>query len=199
MIFLIIYIWKSAWVIFVIHHQLIFLVQGRDNPLKCSQCAKQVVHLGIKGCICHFAKWQSGRYTLSYSLDEVLQTTPFRSLTVVMNTVEHVESETNIFLSFALLYPFSMYRVVCDAAYCGADDCDGYVGLTEPCPTADVREVVFTCPSGLINPLTAGAAYIRVFIFYQHIKYHILNMLKIKCDTNQQDLKRVDLHFVKSE
>ena len=24
--------------------------------------------------------------------------------------------------------------------------------------------------------LTAGAAYIRVFIFYKHIKYHILNM-----------------------
>ena len=43
------------------------------------------------------------------------------------------------------------------------------------------------------------AAYIRVFIFYEHIKYHILNMLKIKCDINQQDLKRVDLHFVKSE
>ena len=50
-----------------------------------------------------------------------------------------------------------------------------------------------------INPLTAGAAYIRVFIFYYHIKYHILNILKIKCDINQQDLKRVDLHFVKSE
>ena len=49
------------------------------------------------------------------------------------------------------------------------------------------------------NPLTAGAAYIRVFIFYQHIMYHILNMLKIKCDINQQDLKRVDLHFGKSE
>ena len=49
------------------------------------------------------------------------------------------------------------------------------------------------------DPLTAGAAYIRVFIFYEHIKYHILNMFKIKCDINQQDLKRVDLHFVKSE
>ena len=31
------------------------------------------------------------------------------------------------------------------------------------------------------------------------IKYHNLNMLKIKCDINQQDLKKVDLHFVKSE
>ena len=49
------------------------------------------------------------------------------------------------------------------------------------------------------NPLTAGAAYIRVYIFYQHIKYHILNMVKIKCDINQQDLKKIDLHFVKSE
>ena len=48
----------------------------------------------------------------------------------------------------------------------------------------------------ILNPLTAGAAYIRVFVFYQH---HIFNMLKIKCDINQQDLKRVDLHFVKSE
>ena len=50
-----------------------------------------------------------------------------------------------------------------------------------------------------INPPTAGAAYIRVFILYWHIKYHILNMLKIKCDINQQDLKRVDLQFVISE
>ena len=49
-----------------------------------------------------------------------------------------------------------------------------------------------------VNPCTAGAAYIRVFIFYSHIKYHILNMLKMKCNINQQDLKRVDLHFVKS-
>ena len=51
----------------------------------------------------------------------------------------------------------------------------------------------------MVNPLTVGAAYIRVFIFYSHIKYHILKMLKMKCDINQQDLQRVDLHFVKSE
>ena len=50
-----------------------------------------------------------------------------------------------------------------------------------------------------INPLTAGVAYIRVFIFYQHIKYHLSNMLEIKCDINQQYLKTVDLHFIKSE
>ena len=47
------------------------------------------------------------------------------------------------------------------------------------------------------NPLTAGVAYIRVFVFYKHIKYHILYMLK--GDINQQYLKTADLHFVKSE
>ena len=47
-----------------------------------------------------------------------------------------------------------------------------------------------------VNPLTAGAGF---SFFYWHIKYHILNMLKIKCDINQQYLRRVDLHFVKSE
>ena len=50
-----------------------------------------------------------------------------------------------------------------------------------------------------LNPLTAGATYIHVFIFHSHIKYHILSMLKIKCDINQQDLKTVDLHVGKSE
>ena len=53
--------------------------------------------------------------------------------------------------------------------------------------------------TGNLNSLTACAAYIRVFIFYEHIKYRILNMLKIKRDINQQDLKRVDCHFDKSE
>ena len=50
-----------------------------------------------------------------------------------------------------------------------------------------------------IDPLTAGVAYTRVFIFYWHIKYHLLNMVMIKCDINQQYLKTVDRHFVKSE
>ena len=31
-----------------------------------------------------------------------------------------------------------------------------------------------------VNPLTAGVAYIRVFTFYWHIQYNVLNMLKIK-------------------
>ena len=51
----------------------------------------------------------------------------------------------------------------------------------------------------LIADLTADAAFILFFIFYYQIKYHILNMVKIKCDMNQQDLKRVDPYFVKSE
>ena len=29
------------------------------------------------------------------------------------------------------------------------------------------------CESLKLNPLTAGAAYIRVFIFYYHIRYHL--------------------------
>ena len=37
----------------------------------------------------------------------------------------------------------------------------------------------------IVTPLTACAAYIRVFIFYSHINYHILNMVKIKCDIKQ--------------
>ena len=31
------------------------------------------------------------------------------------------------------------------------------------------------------------------------INYHLLNMLKIKYDINQQYLKTINLHFVKSE
>ena len=57
-----------------------------------------------------------------------------------------------------------------------------------------VKECAASC--GHSNPLTAGAEYIRVFVFFIN---HVLNMLKIKCDINQEDLKRIDLHFVKSE
>ena len=42
----------------------------------------------------------------------------------------------------------------------------------------------------MFAPFTAGAAYIRVFIFYQHIRYNLLNMLNIECDINQHDLKK---------
>ena len=56
-----------------------------------------------------------------------------------------------------------------------------------------------TCQLRIVNPLTAGAAYIRVCIFISTLSTTFLNMLKIKYDINQQDLKRVDLNFVKSE
>ena len=37
------------------------------------------------------------------------------------------------------------------------------------------------------NTLTAGAEYIR----YQHNRYLLLSMLKIKCDINQQSLNKL--------
>ena len=91
-----------------------------------------------------------------------------------------------------------------------ADNSGGRVLLSSGCEVH--RETIWLAFSPTLSPdnadsalpfkpalLTAGVAYIRVFIFYYHITYHILNMLKIKCDINQQDLKTVDLHFVKSE
>ena len=51
----------------------------------------------------------------------------------------------------------------------------------------------------MVNPLTSGTHYIRFYIFYHHIAYQLLNMFNIKSDANQQDLKTVDLHFVKFE
>ena len=48
-----------------------------------------------------------------------------------------------------------------------------------------------------VNPLTTGLDYnCSFFYFYYHIKCQILNILKIKRDINQQDLKKiVYLHF----
>ena len=40
---------------------------------------------------------------------------------------------------------------------------------------------------------------ISVMYGSEKVKYHLLNMLKIECDINQQYLKTVDLHFVKYE
>ena len=34
---------------------------------------------------------------------------------------------------------------------------------------------------------------------YYHIQYRLLSMLKPYCNINQHDLKRVDLHFVKTK
>ena len=55
-------------------------------------------------------------------------------------------------------------------------------------------------PFFLLNLLTAGAEYIRVFsLNYYHMQYRLLNMIKQWCDINQHDLRGVDLRSVKSE
>ena len=54
-------------------------------------------------------------------------------------------------------------------------------------------------PTRLINHLTVGPDYIRIVIFYQHIKYQLFNMVKLKHDINQQDFKTVGFRFVQSE
>ena len=41
--------------------------------------------------------------------------------------------------------------------------------------------------------------FVFLTFFNKHIAYQLLNMLKINYDANLQDLKIVDLHFVKSE
>ena len=51
----------------------------------------------------------------------------------------------------------------------------------------------------LFLTLSAGPHYIQVLFFYYHIKYNLLNMLRIKRHINKQDLKIVALHFVNSE
>ena len=45
----------------------------------------------------------------------------------------------------------------------------------------------------MLNPLTTAPDYIRDFIFYHHIEYQFLKMLRIK-----RHFKIVDLQFVKS-
>ena len=62
-----------------------------------------------------------------------------------------------------------------------------------------MNEILYrACIQPNFNPLTVGAAYIRVSIFYYHIKYRLLNMLKIKCEINQQYLKTVLLTSILS-
>ena len=49
----------------------------------------------------------------------------------------------------------------------------------------------------VLSPLTAGPDYISFLYYYWHIKYQLLNMLKIKRDINQQYFNTIGLHFVK--
>ena len=64
----------------------------------------------------------------------------------------------------------------------------------------DYMKNQLTCPTetALLKPLTAGAIYIRILHFLLAHTYQLLNLLKLKSYINQQDLKFVDLHFVKS-
>ena len=49
------------------------------------------------------------------------------------------------------------------------------------------------------NPITAGAVHIRFLHFLLAHYISAFKHVQIKSDINQQDLKFVDLHFVKSE
>ena len=49
----------------------------------------------------------------------------------------------------------------------------------------------------LLNHLTADAIHIRFLPFLLSHYNQLLNLLKIKSDINQQDLKFFHLHFVK--
>ena len=51
-------------------------------------------------------------------------------------------------------------------------------------------------PESIVNPLTASAADIRVFIF---IGTQVPPFKHVKDNMNQQYLKTIHLHFVKSE
>ena len=48
------------------------------------------------------------------------------------------------------------------------------------------------------KPSTAGPEYLRFLIFPQHTRYHLSNMVKIKCDINRQYLKIINLHSINS-
>ena len=76
-----------------------------------------------------------------------------------------------------------------------AQCCSIITGLLQHPTISRVFTSIYILTLVILNPLPAGAAYIQVFIFYYHIKYQLLNMLKIKCDNNQQYLQTVDLHF----
>ena len=54
-----------------------------------------------------------------------------------------------------------------------------------------VEGVVIYYPYDLINLISAELNN----VLFQHIKYHLLNMLKITYDINQQYLKTIDLLF----
>ena len=51
----------------------------------------------------------------------------------------------------------------------------------------------------LNEPFNRRSRQYFFFKFHHQIKYHLLTMLKIKCDIKQQYFRIIELHFVKSE
>ena len=68
--------------------------------------------------------------------------------------------------------------------------------------SSHVKRVIITIYHRTVtcfNPLTAGDVHIRFLHIISTHYNQLLNLFKIKSDINQQDLKFVELHFVKSE
>ena len=71
--------------------------------------------------------------------------------------------------------------------------CDQYVCI-------GVQTHMIQCFGVDLSPLPVGADYIRGFSFFiRTLNTSFRTCLNIKPDINQQDLKIIDLHFVKSE
>ena len=59
--------------------------------------------------------------------------------------------------------------------------------------------MVYVKISQRFNPSTTITIIVGFTFFCYHINYHLLNMLEIKCNTNQQDFNIVNLYLGKSE
>ena len=58
--------------------------------------------------------------------------------------------------------------------------------------------IIFRAESVNLYPLVPSI-FVVFFIFYQRIKYQLLNMLKIKREINQKYFEIIYLQFVKTE
>ena len=128
---------------------------------------------------------------------------PFRSLNVFFRLHFTLRLPNHIFTLVMLMLCYITLKVICvDSGFVNISKiliCDVSYDSFYQIGSHIIAYIQCYFVIVYINPLTAGAAYIRAFIFYKHIKYHLLNMFKMKCDINQQYLKTVDLQFVKSE
>ena len=72
---------------------------------------------------------------------------------------------------------------------------DEYIDLLQ----VRISHLHHTDPYATLIPLTPSLPVPIIFGFSFFIKHQLLNMLKLKRHINQQDLKTVDPHFVRSE